>query len=298
MTKTVLFWNFNIDKGDLLLQCPTEGDRSAVVAHVVQEYGVDVLALAECRVPARFLLNALQLVDPAFEQPVDPHPRFKFFTRFPGHHLEPWLGDGRIAVRQLQFDGHQDILMAVIHYLDRRNNRPSKQQQELKDYKRTLLAAERKAGHDRTILFGDLNMNPYEIGMLDPESGLGAMMTWDLATIHGEKKGDGLPRFYNPMWSVMGRAEAPGTFYWDDDDPENTHWHCLDGVLLRPSLRESFRDEELRIIRWIHGSSGEKIDLIRLVEVHWRVTYSDHLPLLFKIDLAKRTQVKNEDSHA
>lgn len=60
-----------------------------------------------------------------------------------------------------------------------------------------------------------------------------------------------------------------------------------------PSETRSFE-----IIRWIHGSSGEKIDLIRLVEVHWRVTYSDHLPLLFKIDLAKRTQVKNEDSHA
>jgi hypothetical protein len=30
-------------------------------------------------------------------------------------------------------------------------------------------------------VFGDFNMNPYEIGMLDPASGLGAMMTRDLA---------------------------------------------------------------------------------------------------------------------
>jgi Endonuclease/Exonuclease/phosphatase family len=298
MTKTVLFWNFNIDKGDLLLQCPTEGDKSAVVARVVQEYDVDMLVLDECRIPATILLNALQTIDPTFEHPADPNRRFKFFTRFPGHHLEPWLGDGRLAVRRLQFEGYQDILMAVFHYLDRRNNRPLKQHRRLKEHTRTLLAAEQKAGHDRTILFGDLNMNPYEIGMLDPESGLGAMMTWDLATIHGARKGDDLPRFYNPMWSVMGRAEVPGTFYWDDDDPENTYWHCLDGVLLRPALRESFRDEDLRIIRWIPGLSGERIDLIRLTEVHWRVTYSDQPPILFKIDLAKRIQANIEDSHA
>jgi hypothetical protein len=297
MTKTVLFWNYNVDKGDLLLQCATGADKSAVVARVVQEYGVDVLVLVECRLPAGTLLETLQSIDPKFDLPAKPHPRFKFFTRFPGHQLEPWNSDGRLAVRRLQFDGYQDILMAAFHYLDRRNNRPSKQHQKLKTYKRTLLEAEQRAGHDRTILFGDLNMNPYDIGMLDPESGLGAMMTWDLAMIHGERKGDGRPRFYNPMWSVMGRFEAPGTFYWDDDDPENTYWHCLDGVLLRPALRGSFRDQDLRIIRWITGISGERIDLTRLAEVHWRITYSDHLPILFKIDMTMGIPADTEDSH-
>ena len=264
----------------------------------MQEYEVDVLVLAECRVPASVLLSALQSVDRAFEQPANPHPRFRFFTRFPGHHLVPWHSDGRLAVHRLQFEGYQDILMAAFHYLDRRNNSRSKQHQKLKNYKRTLLEAERKAGHDRTILFGDLNMNPYEIGMLDPESGLGAMMTWELASIHGERKGDDLPRFYNPMWAIMGRPEVPGTFYWDDTDPENTYWHCLDGVLLRPALPGSFRDEDLRIVRWIPGLSGERIDLIRLAEVHWRITHSDHLPILFKLDMARSMQAKAKDTHA
>jgi hypothetical protein len=297
MTKTVLFWNFNVEKGDLLLKLTTEAEKSAVVARVAQEYGVDVLSLAECGIPDDLLLDALRVIDPNFERPANPHPRFQFFTRFPGEHLEPWHADGRLAVRRVRFEGYEDILLAAFHYLDRRNNRPAKQHQKLKNYKKTLLEAERKAGHDRTILFGDFNMNPYEIGMLDPGAGLGALMTWDLAAVHGEKKGDGLPRFYNPMWSVMGRAEAPGTFYWDVDDPENPYWNCLDGVLVRDALRQAFRDEDLRILRWIPGQSGERVDLIRLAEVHWRVTYSDHLPILFKLTLQKKPPAERGNRH-
>jgi hypothetical protein len=53
-----------------------------VIARVVQEYQVDVLALAECRIPDVLLLDALRDVDPEFDQPSDPHPRIKFFTQF------------------------------------------------------------------------------------------------------------------------------------------------------------------------------------------------------------------------
>jgi endonuclease/exonuclease/phosphatase family metal-dependent hydrolase len=298
MTKTLLFWNFNIEKGELLLKSPSEADKATILARVVQEYQVDILALAECKIPDVVLLDALRAIDPKFDQPVDPHPRIKFFTRFPGHHLEPWHADGRLSVRRLQFEDNDDILLASFHYVDRRNNSPASQHQKLADYKRTLLQAESKAGHRRMILFGDLNINPYEIGMLDPQSGLGAMMTRDLAEVHANNKGDGWPRFYNPMWSVMGRPEAPGTFYWDGDDPENPYWHCLDAVLVRPELRETFRDDDLRIIRMIPGPPGETIDLVRLAEVHWKITCSDHLPILFKLRLRQTTKVKKEDDHA
>jgi hypothetical protein len=124
------------------------------------------------------------------------------------------------------------------------------------------------------------------------------MMTRDLAKVHGDGVKDGQPRFYNPMWSIMGRAEAPGTFYWTSDDPENPYWYCLDGVLLRPSLLATFRDEDLRVIRSITGSAGENIDLVRRAQVHWKVTYSDHLPILFKLHLQGRKQAEKEVGHA
>jgi hypothetical protein len=148
MTKIVLFWNFDIEKGDLLRKLPTEADNSAVIARLAQQYQVDILSLAECRIPDVLLLDALRGIDPAFDQPAAPHPRIKFFTRFPGDALKPWHADGRLAVRRLCLDDHQDILLAGFHYLDRRNYSLAKQHQRLAPYKRTLHEAERKAGHD------------------------------------------------------------------------------------------------------------------------------------------------------
>jgi exonuclease III len=300
MTKTVLFWNFNIEKGNSLRKLPAESDKSAVLARVVLEYEVDILVLAECQLPDELLDASLREVDPEFEQSLPAHLGIKFFTRFPRAELEPWHSDGRIDVRRLAFSGYDDILLAAFHHVDRWNNpTPAMRHSNLRPHLRTLEEAERMAGHDRLVVLGDFNMNPYEIGMLDPAWGLGAMITRELATTHGDWAGDDRSRFYNPMWSIMGRAEAPGTYYWDNkNDPENPYWHCIDGVLLRPSLYTSFRDEDLRIIRWITGAAGEKVDLIRRAKIHWQVTHSDHLPILFKLHLQEREPVEKGDGHA
>ena len=283
MTLTVLFWNFNIDKGDWLSRRGSMAEKAAILASLATEHGVDVLAITECRIPEAVLLDALRDADPRYELPDNPHDRIRFYSRFPGRFLEPWHADGRLAVRRLLLDGYQDLLLAAFHYIDRRNNGTIKQWGELAPYRQTLLKAERKAEHTRTILFGDLNMNPYEVGMLDHRTGLGAMMTWDLAEGHSGNKGG--QRFYNPMWAVMGKPEAPGTCYWADNDPGNPYWNCLDGVLLRPALRSAFRGDDLVILRSVTMPGGGRVDLIRRARVHWKITHSDHLPILFKLNL-------------
>ncbi len=263
------------------------------MTRIAEEFQVDLLVLAECGISERRLWKALRSKDPRFDLPTNPHPRFRFFTRFPGVRLEPWLADDRIAVRRLKLDGCRDILLAAIHYLDRRNHTPGKQYRELAADRETLRESEDRAQHSRTVLFGDLNMNPFDLGMLDPTHGLGAMMTRDLTRVHS-REGRGPLRFYNPMWAAMGRSDAPGTFYWDADEPNNPYWNCLDGVLVRPALLDAFRDEDLRIIRRI--DDGET-DLIRLADVHWKISYSDHLPILFKLDVPLTSPTGGESEH-
>ncbi len=63
----------------------------------------------------------------------------------------------------------------MFHYIDAWNNSPTKQHLGLITHKQTLFEAEKKAKHKRTVRFGDLNMNPFAIGMLEPNHGLGAM---------------------------------------------------------------------------------------------------------------------------
>jgi hypothetical protein len=161
---------------------------------------------------------------------------------------------------------------------------------------RELYRAEEDAGHSRTILVGDFNMNPYEKGMIDQVSGFGAMASRSLAERHSESGRGGSRRFYNPMWSRLGGEipRAPGTHYWKSvADPFNIFWHSLDQVLVRPALihEDAFRDEDFQVLTTIPGEGGEPIYLIRSTGKHWELQVSDHLPIVFKLALP------SEDAH-
>ena len=60
---------------------------------------------------------------------------------------------------------------------------------------------EENAGHQRTILVGDFNMNPFETGMVAAR-GLHGVMSRHIAQ-RGSRtvQGRSYPFFYNPMWS-------------------------------------------------------------------------------------------------
>lgn len=293
MRLTILFWNFNVQKGKLMLQEPDDASKAAVLARVARHYDIDILALCECEIAEDVILGGLRAEDGRYDLPANPHKRFKFFTRFPGEELEAFQDDPRLAVRRLRRPGHEDILLASSHFIDGWNNSEERQHGALDIHKQTLAEAEGKAGHARTVLFGDFNMNPFALGMTEPKHGLGAMMTWDLAEAHSEVNQNGSPRFYNPMWSVMGQPDAPGTYYWGDNEPRNPYWHCIDGVLLRPCLRGIFKDGSLRILSRIPGDTGADVALYHQAEKHCHVDYSDHLPILFQLELPEEV----EDEH-
>jgi hypothetical protein len=90
------------------------------------------------------------------------------------------------------------------------------------------------------------------------------------------------------MWSRLGRQtpEPPGTHYWDSvQDPFNIFWQSLDQVLVRPSLFGSFPDNRFHVLTSILFPDGETVELIRNTGKHWELRFSDHLPILFALDL-------------
>jgi len=83
-----------------------------------------------------------------------------------------------------------------------------------------ILEAERRVGHARTVLIGDLNMNPFEAGMIAAD-GLNAVMDKRIAAKGFRKvSGKRMQFFYNPMWSRLGDESIgpSGTFYYRSSD--------------------------------------------------------------------------------
>jgi len=72
----------------------------------------------------------------------------------------------------------------------------------------------------------------------------------------------------------------PGTFYLSESEHKTFFWNMLDQVLIRPDLINSFVAEELKIL-----DSDGKISFLTSKGFPDDRIASDHLPLLFKLNL-------------
>jgi Endonuclease/Exonuclease/phosphatase family len=285
----VIFWNYPCKRKRRL------PDLLPALARTVRHHDIDILVLADTEArPAEVLdaLNGGSTIFEAAESPPRPHPSIQFYTRFPAKDLPPYRADDRVDIRRLRVAGRQEVLLAAIHFYDRRNYSIDDQAAKAPAVYRTIRDAEHDSQHNRTILFGDLNMNPFEAGMINFESGFASMATRELADRHGDPDYRRPQRFYNPTWSRLGR-QAPhpsGTHYYKNvSKPTNVFWHHLDQVLIRPSLYGAFSDESFKILTSIPGPAGTPLELIRSTGKHWELSYSDHLPILFALDPPEET---------
>jgi hypothetical protein len=92
------------------------------------------------------------------------------------------------------------------------------------------------------------------------------------------------PYFYNPMWNLLGdarRGTAPATYYYRGSDPNELYWHMLDQVLIRPSLVNKFEFAILDIVTAVRTTQ-----LIGKSGTPNRTQFSDHLPVVFGVDLS------------
>ncbi len=117
--------------------------------------------------------------------------------------------------------------------------------------------------------------------------GFGAMSMKSLVKKYALSQNDQYSRFYNPIWSRLGREvndAPPGTYYWANHRDTNIYWNYIDPVLVGHDLLDQFPDSRFRILTSIPDDPSPR-DLIRETERHWKVEVSDHLPILFDLDL-------------
>ena len=139
---------------------------------------------------------------------------------------------------------------------------------------------EEEEGHSRTIIVGDLNMNPFEKGMV-AASGFHGTMSRDIA-VKGYRTLNGVKHqfFYNPMWNFLGdNNETPGSYYYNSSEQINYYWGLFDQVLVRPQLLQNFNTNDVKVL-----SSDGSQSLLNSNSIPNKNIYSDHLPILFSLE--------------
>jgi endonuclease/exonuclease/phosphatase family metal-dependent hydrolase len=267
---TFLFWN--------------TGRRPLVklVADAARLFRVDILILAECSISGADLLTALNRTSADYQLTFSASDSIRVLTRLHAEFLSPAAESDRYSIRRLRLPGQQELLLAIAHLPSGRFFSSESRSLVCIELARLVVEEEQKAGHDRTIVVGDLNLNPFDLGVV-AANGLHGVMTRKLAArgsrIVQRKK---FPIFYNPMWRFFGEnAGGPsGTYYYERAEHVVYFWNIFDQILVRPTLIDCFEDDDLQII--------DAVGQVKLTRADGRPNSnvgSDHLPILFEMDI-------------
>ena len=267
----VLFWNVN--RKNLLGE----------LHELSRQYDVDILILAESPLSDVDILTTLNADQKRkFLLPLNLSERLSIYTRFVRKSVIPVSDAGGIAIKRIVPPLGPDFLLVAVHL-------PSKLHLSAIDH--TMLSvrltemiceAEQRIGHQRTVVIGDFNMNPFEDGMISAD-GLHAVMDRGIA-LKKERTVQGKARsfFYNPMWSRLGDLSngPPGTYHYSSSGQTCFFWNSFDQVLLRPSLLEFFSDQNLEVVTGCNGTS-----FLNETGRPDKQRFSDHLPIFINLSL-------------
>jgi hypothetical protein len=170
----------------------------------------------------------------------------------------------------------------VVHFPSKLGQDPIDQTMFVVKFSEILARAEDNVGHSRTLLVGDLNMNPYEDGLVATRC-LHAVSTKEIARRPPRRvKFESNPYFYNPMWAHFGERNEghAGTYYYPSPKARSDFWNIYGQVLLRPDLPAYFRNEELQVL---HQDVDANQSFLTMEGHPDRESVSDHLPILFRL---------------
>jgi hypothetical protein len=269
MAMRFLFWNVG------------RRGNPRLVADVGQSLDVDVLVLAEADFDEDLCseLNSRSEAIYWFPAPV-PGARLRLHTRLPAGSLVPIADKNFLSAFHVQPSDGLDMLLVAAHCASKLHLDRAAQAALSPRIRESIEEWEERLGHNRTVVTGDFNMNPFEDGVMGSE-GLHAVMTRADARRRSRRVlGQKRRFFYNPMWRLFGeRQGAPaGTYRDNGTGPLSFFWNMFDQVVVRPELLEYFDDDSVRVITRV----GQTSLATRSGRPNHR-SASDHFPILFEI---------------
>jgi hypothetical protein len=265
-----LFWN------------TAKNSVTDTLSGLVAEHSINVLILAECSLASHSLATTLsRVMGRDYFVPKSNCSKITILTDFSAHFCSAISEGNRFSIQSIQLPGKDEVLLAAVHLPSKMDMSEQSQQFECFKLSRDILSAEKKRNHQRTILVGDFNMNPFEAGLVAAGGIHGVMARETAAKKERTVQGEQYPFFYNPTWSLFGDIPSgpPGTIYYEKAEDVCLFWGLFDQVLIRPDLLESFDTSSLRVVTEAKGQ--------KLVCEKGRPTkaLSDHLPLVFSVKI-------------
>lgn len=270
-----LFWNIQKKK-----------ETFEIIRKLILSEDIDILLLAEFpECPPEELLLSLNTEHSLYKyehvEKSAPYDKVEIFTRFSALSIVPLKDTKRLSAKKF-FSPllEKDITIITCHLPSKATPGFEKNQSEYaEDVKDFIDEVEKQAGHKRTIMCGDFNMDPFEEGVIKAK-GLHAINNKAIAVrnIKRTVNAKEYHLFYNPMWKLYNNEPVPGTHYYNSSNYINYYWHIYDQIIMRPELVNCFNEDALRIITGFDNSlltPNHQIDK----------KYSDHLPIKFNFKI-------------
>ena len=253
-----------------------------MVAELAEDHRADVVILAESTIAHAGLLTALNRGrGSGFHLSTGVSKGVTILTRFSRDFLRPVFESDHISISRVRLPARSELLLAAVHLPSKLHWSSESQSFECVELARRIVEEEDRVGHQQTVLVGDLNMNPFEPGLVS-SVGLNAVTSRRIAErVTRTVQGRAYRLFYNPMWGHFGdvRGDTAGSYFYDSAEHLNYFWNVFDQVLLRPELAKRFNPDQLSIMK----SVGDR-SLVRGDGRPDATLYSDHLPIVFELE--------------
>lgn len=264
-----LFWNVG------------RKNLEVAIAELIREHNVHLAFLAEC-VDVRQVIRRLGVTMPStpFETPIPSNKRIAVVVR---NRLEFWRPRRDLfhgVIGEYAPPVGESFLVCAVH-LPSQTRGAEDAEGACRLLAEDIRKVEREHGHARSIVVGDLNLDPFAAPVVEAR-GLHAVMSRAIArrgsrVVHGEE----YEFFYNAMWQALGREEGQphGTYYYDRGGHLVRFWHAFDQVLVRPGMMDRLPSDGVRILDAVGQQS-----LLGAGGSPNASKFSDHLPVLFSIE--------------
>lgn len=228
-----LFWNTHRNK-----------NINSIICDLIIENDISVVALAEYTAEASDLIELLNMYGVLMERiPTIGCERIHILGR-QGISISPGPQTDRTSIQVIE----QDTILCCVHLNSQiYSGSEDRRQIDIAQIIYDLNDLEGKLDTTNTIVVGDFNINPYDISCISARYFHGIPVYEEAIRGSRTVAGRSYQTFYNPMWNFLGDfAEPYGTYYYDSGNAVNPYWNVFDQVIIRPTLRKRFVDNNLK----------------------------------------------------